>query len=269
MSFTGCVTRDGLTVEERKYVNEADVEIAVPQDEIIADFNRSQMATYGGGGALLAIIDAAVDHHNAGKSDNLAQIIHENLETYDFEGSLKRAIQQAGKLPFWLKTDQVTLHRELTSKEEAALLEANSDPTIIITARYSILPKFDGVSIAYIVEIFSSEDDDKPVYKNNFLIQDIYPQCVHKKAKDNAVVLQQNVHKIRKSLDFCQTKFVEALRYDLELGEDYKSEGTGPNMVFDGLVVYSGKNFKTVENVHWARSSSGDLFVARGKEVSK
>lgn len=69
---TGCAPAPYKHLEQdaRVHIQETDVVLAVPQEEIYGDINSSNMATAAGGGLLFALIDVMVESSRAKSAEN-------------------------------------------------------------------------------------------------------------------------------------------------------------------------------------------------------
>jgi hypothetical protein len=99
-----------LKAEDAGKIRSTRVRAVVAQEEINAAIEQSNLAAAGGGGLLLALIDAGVDSHRTSKAKSLVEPIRKEAGGYDFRARFGEALQAAAPgLPSLTITRTVTV----------------------------------------------------------------------------------------------------------------------------------------------------------------
>jgi len=136
-----------LVEAARGQVSDVDVFLLVPQKEIYAQIDQSNVAAATGGGLLMALIDAAVDSSRTKTAEQNIQPIRDKLLNFDYADELGKEINSVLKNVSWLHAHDIQLVRSTIDEKLIADLYAKSKASavLIVTGNYSLVPNFHSV----------------------------------------------------------------------------------------------------------------------------
>lgn len=220
----------------REHFDEVQAYLAVPQDEIYAEIDRSQTAAAAGGGLLFAIIDAAVDNSRTKNAEELLQPIRDNLIDYDYAQTLQAKIESQITTINWLKVKQVELERSIGDDRIMNKIEQSSASAVLfITADYKIKPDFGALQTNVALIMFPNVDalknfkekldnNENPadqadnIYRNEIVVT--IPLGSSGDKESNAIKLSEsNSAKLRDALDESADRVALRIREDILLDE--------------------------------------------------
>jgi hypothetical protein len=144
--LSGCAatpTYNHLAAEARPLLNEVDVYLVVPQDEIYAQIDQSNVAAAGGGGLLLALIDVAVESSRTKSAEELIQPVRDKLLDYDYAQVLATEVNSTLKSIEWLHAKDVVLLRSAADAQLNDLYGKSSASAVLyMTADYNLTSNF-------------------------------------------------------------------------------------------------------------------------------
>lgn len=118
------------------HIGSTEVVASVKQSEIYVFVPPSELAQRGGGGLLLALVDAGIDKTRTGRAEEAVGGLRNAVVDYDFDGRLRGELQGALTGIAWLKVngsrvikdDQpASLDQAITASKSAAVLLADTD----------------------------------------------------------------------------------------------------------------------------------------------
>ena len=146
--------------------------VTVPQKEITAEVEASQVAAAGGGGLLLALIDVAVESNRAKTAEELVQPIKDSLVDIDFNELFVAELNKNLKSVDWLNVENVQLNADLTQNlREENFAMADSDAVLFVNAGYSLSSNFSSLKGYASVSLLPKTEElklfsEKPSTKN-------------------------------------------------------------------------------------------------------
>lgn len=235
---TACagVRHNHIDQAAREHFDEVQAYLAVPQDEIYAEIDRSQTAAAAGGGLLFAIIDSAVDNSRTKSAEELIKPIRNNLIDYDYAQILKTNIESKITTIDWLNVKQLELERSIGDNRIINKMEkSNASAVLFITAEYKIAPDFDAIqtNVALIMfpnvkalknfseKLDNNEDPtDKTdnIYRNDIVVN-IPLGSSGNKASNAQKLSESNSAKLREALDESANRVAMRILEDILLDE--------------------------------------------------
>jgi hypothetical protein len=144
-SIVGCGSTPNhyLPVAATNEIKTTDVYVVVPQKEIVAEVEASNVAAAGGGGLLFALIDVAVENSRASTAEELIQPIKDSLIETNFNRLFLNALQSELNSMDWIKVDNVKLITDVSkTTRQDNFASANAETVTFINAGYSLSPDF-------------------------------------------------------------------------------------------------------------------------------
>jgi hypothetical protein len=151
-----------LQDEARKSISSTEVVLPVKQGEIYVFVPDSQVAAAGGGGLLLALIDAGVNSVRTEKAETAVKPLRDAMVDYDFDKALRDSVQSSLAQVGWLHADHVRIAKDATqesfdryvtgSSEDAMMLAmadyrlSNGAEELTVTLTTALYPKSTGWS---------------------------------------------------------------------------------------------------------------------------
>jgi hypothetical protein len=140
--LSGCAavpTHVALQDEARKSVSSTEVVLPVKQSEIYIFVPDSQVAAAGGGGLLLALIDAGVNSVRTEKAETAVKPLRDAMVDYDFDKSLHDSMQSALAQVAWLHADHVRVVKDATQESfDQAVAGSSEDAVLLAMADYRL-----------------------------------------------------------------------------------------------------------------------------------
>lgn len=140
--LSGCAavpTHVALQDEARKSVASTEVVLPVKQSEIYVFVPDSQVAAAGGGGLLLALIDAGVNSVRTDKAETAVKPLRDAMVDYDFDKSLHDSMQNALGQVAWLHADHVRVVKDATQDSfDQAVAGSSEDAVLLAMADYRL-----------------------------------------------------------------------------------------------------------------------------------
>ena len=146
--FSGCapLPYNHLEQDAHAFINETDVVLAVPQEEIYGDIESSNLTAAAGGGLLFALIDAMVESSRASNAEEAVTPVRDKLLDYDYAQVLAEEINNQIQTIEWLSADDVQLERSTNDTWVTDKVSSSSASAILLmTARYHLTPNLDSV----------------------------------------------------------------------------------------------------------------------------
>lgn len=188
---TACasVPDNHIDMSAREHINEVDAYLAVTQDEIYADIDRSNSAAAAGGGLLFALIDSAVDNSRTKNAEELIQPIRDSLIDFDYAELLQTNLEEKLNDVEWMTVKKVQLERSIG---DGLILDkvkkSEVSAVLFMTADYKLTPDFDGVITSIAIIMFPNkaalykfkeelDNNENPVdqadniYRNNIIVR--------------------------------------------------------------------------------------------------
>lgn len=226
MSMTGCETAPSkveLSKAAIQNIQTIDAYIFVEQDEIHADINKSNVATYTGGGLIPALIGAAVDNSRAKNAEELVKPIRDKMVDYDYAELIKKEIaQELSKVP-WLKVNHLSLFTGLPEKDlQRNLIPSDSNALLVIGSDCFFSPDFKSLNISGKVHLIrkpqgSDINFNSCMYKNSVAQSETLTTNLSSKETAAAKWAENNADLTRKSIDKLTNEFAKKLASGLNI----------------------------------------------------
>ena len=158
---TGCAPAPYKHLEQdaRMHIQETEVVLAVPQEEIYGDINSSNMTAAAGGGLLFALIDAMVESNRAKNAEKSVSPLRDKLLDYDYAQVLADELNAQIKKIDWLSAKDVTLERSMSdtwAKDKVLLSSASA--VLLMSAKYHLSPNLDSVETIVNLQMFPNAE---------------------------------------------------------------------------------------------------------------
>lgn len=133
-----------LKPEVTDRIKASHAEIVVPQEEINAEVQQSNVAAAGGGGLLLALIDVAVEANRADTANRTIEPIRKQIADVDFRTELSAKVRAALADMTWLKVTRVAASSKVVSTEDRARMVATmtEDSFLEVNTGYQLSADF-------------------------------------------------------------------------------------------------------------------------------
>ena len=214
LTLSGCNTTPNnyLTKQATNKIGKTDVYITIPQKEITADIDKSQVAAAVGGGLLFALIDVAVESNRANTAEELIQPIKDNLLGVNFNQLFKEKLELELANITWLNINKIVFNHDLATNQAQTNFESSkSDAVLFVNASYSLSSDFSKLTAKANTSIipkkeslkaFSEKPDSKKakrdklhldnnIYRDNFSINESFAGAVTD-TEANAKTLTEN-----------------------------------------------------------------------------
>jgi len=159
--MTGCAPAPYKHLEQdaRVYIQETDVVLAVPQEEIYGDIDSSNITTATGGGLLFALIDVMVESGRAKKAEKAVSPLRDKLLDYDYAQVLADELDVQIKKVDWLSAKELTLERSVNdtwAKDKVSSSSASA--VLLMTAKYHLSANLDSVETIVDLKMFPNTE---------------------------------------------------------------------------------------------------------------
>ena len=235
---SGCagVNKNYIDMAARPHIKKVDGFLAVPQDEIYAEINRSNTTAAAGGGLLFAIIDSAIDNSRTKDAESLIQPIRDILINYDYASRLQANIAERLTAIEWLNLDKLELERFIVDERLNNKIQgSNASAILFMTANYNLTPDFDAVETNVSMIMFPNKEvlaqfkekqdsNENPVDNNDNIYRNTVkvtiPLNVPGTKAENARTLAQNsLALLEEALDESAKKIAMKIAIDIESDE--------------------------------------------------
>jgi hypothetical protein len=139
----------------------ANTELAVPikQSEIYVFVPNSQIATYGGGGLLLALIDVGVNSVRTGKAEDAVKPLRDSIVDFNFDETMSSELRTSLSAVSWMGVDSVHPVKDVTNKNLDGILDASKDGAVMFaTTDYHLSNDADLLYITLNASLFANND---------------------------------------------------------------------------------------------------------------
>ena len=140
ISLAGCVTqpKQFLAPAGREVAGGRDLLVTVPQSEIIAGIQESNMTAAAGGGLLFALIDAGVNQSRAKKAEIAIVPVRDALTDYAFDKKALALSEEIGRSLPWLGVKKSELNKDPSNARLSGAIDASPGPQLL-TMTYDYL----------------------------------------------------------------------------------------------------------------------------------
>lgn len=148
MLLTACGSTPNYYIDDvaRNQIGSTQVIVNIPQKEITAEIDASNVAAAGGGGLLLALVDVAVESSRANTAEELIQPIKDSLIETDFQAIFMEALHTELAAAPWLNVSNTTLIIDPAENHvESHYRASNAEAVLFIDASYALGANFDSM----------------------------------------------------------------------------------------------------------------------------
>ncbi len=225
--LTGCAGKqmhNHIDSSARGHIETVDAYLAVPQDEIYANIESSNITMYTGGGLIFALIDASINKSRTNNAEEIIQPLRDKLMDFDYAQILADEIGTRLKAVEWLNTSDLILERAITDDRYLQRMQSSSASAVLfMTADYSITTEFNAVNTRMALIMFpnvealnkfkekedkddNSVDNDDNIYRKDIIHTVSLPvtgtreENIKKLSKDNCSELKKALHQNAKEI---------------------------------------------------------------------
>jgi hypothetical protein len=132
-SLAGCVTqpKQFLPADGREVAGGRDLLVTVPQNEIIAGIQESNVTAAVGGGLLFALIDAGVNQSRAKKAETAIVPVRDALTDYSFDKKALALSEEIGRSSPWLGVKKSELNKDPSNARISGAIDASPGPQLL------------------------------------------------------------------------------------------------------------------------------------------
>jgi FKBP-type peptidyl-prolyl cis-trans isomerase 2 len=212
LALSGCSTyQEFVPLHEtvRKEISSTEAYAEDCQASLIADVERSHVATYMGGGLLFALVDAAIESHREGCANDAMVDIQKGFTSYNAQEKVKAHFMQSLKQAQWLHAGQVQSVKVLDEPTQANITQKSKSDTVL-TARllYKFNPDLSVLTGTIYLTVYPTSQKlralvnagdplDKPIFKVNVKAAEALP-VRSKDLEDNAKQWSDNDNRLLK-----------------------------------------------------------------------
>jgi len=301
MLVSACATaippHKALPSEARGQFSATDIVLPVRQSEIYIFVAPSQTAMYGGGGLLLALIDAGIDSSNAGTAEEAIKPLRNALVDYSFDTQMQAELQAVFSQSTWLNAGNYQVVREVTNANLDSILAASkSSAVLFVTMDYNVNWSGDIVNVNMTTHLFPKSAElsamiEKPetsgaktqsvnaLYRNTMTFRDRAPNATGARETNLVIWEADNGARMRESLSGGARVLAELLMADLHqpLPPIDEKTTTLPKIAVDGLQGYIVKTddrgtlvqFAIGTQMYITKAALASLPPAEARKVNK
>lgn len=141
-------------------INDADITVAVPQKEIVAQIERSNISGATGGGLLFALIDAAVESHRATEAEKQIAALRNSIVDYNFNAVALREVREQTEAISWIAGKNVRAVTDISEENiEKELLASKKDTFVSLNFEYFLSVDKKSVSVGLTANAYPNTGD--------------------------------------------------------------------------------------------------------------
>lgn len=129
----GVPQHEFLPVAARDKIATTEVAVPIQQSEIYVFVPQSQIAAAGGGGLLLALIDAGVDSVRTSKAEDAVKPLRDAMVDYDFDGTLQSDLKTSLSQVSFVHPDSVHVVKAVNYDSFDGVIAASKDSAVLFT----------------------------------------------------------------------------------------------------------------------------------------
>lgn len=156
----GVPQHEFLPAAARDKIASTEVAVPVSQSEIYVFVPQSNIAAAGGGGLLLAIIDAGVDSVRTSKAETAVKPLRDAMVDFDFDGTLQSDLKTSlGQVAF-AHADNFHVVKTVTPESLDGVLANSKDSAVMFTtADYHLSNDADVLDVTIRASLFANSAD--------------------------------------------------------------------------------------------------------------
>jgi len=260
MALAACatVTPDHVALAPKVHDNLTSTEIVAPisQSEIYVYVPPSEIAQRGGGGLLLALVDAGVNNVRTAHAESAVKSLRDAVVDYDFDQTLKADLKESISQLDWMHVDGVrvvkatssaTLDQVVSSSKNAAVLTVAADYhlsndgrelTVVLHANLYANSAALASSKPAGGKADSPADPSNALYRNTFTFNAWAPGAAGERDQNIAAWSANKGAPLRAALSFGAARLSRMVEADLQGQEDVA--GAPVDSTMHGSVVRNG-----------------------------
>ncbi len=160
----GCSTPTNIPMQKggMDFLNDAHLIILPTQKEIGAEIEKSNVARWGGGGLILALIDVAIENSRKNDAKEAITPIKAILDGFNFGEKIKAALETKLQSLPWIKIAPVEVVYEMEENfVEKQFQMETKDSLIIIDPSFNLTPNFSGFKAQTLLWMYSCFPQEK------------------------------------------------------------------------------------------------------------
>jgi hypothetical protein len=221
-----------LSTNARDEIGSTDVSIPIRQSEIYVFVPDSQIAAAGGGGLLLALIDAGVNSVRTSKAEAAVKPLRDSIVDFDFDGMMRDDLKDALSQLSWMHVDTVKVTRAvtpqsadqeiLTSRDEAVLFTSvdyqlsNDASTLRVSLTAALYPNSDRLRALRPGKASTPSALENALYRNSFAVQQQAPNPTEDRDHNIAQWSADHGDALRSALKSSAADLAKRLKADLD-----------------------------------------------------
>jgi hypothetical protein len=151
----GVPVHESLPVAAQDKISSTDVVLPIRQSEIYVFVPSSQIAAAGGGGLLLALVDAGVDSVRTSKAEAAVKPLRDAMVDYSFDEVLTGDVKASLSSIAWMHVGNVRVLKEVTNDTlDGALAASKADAVLFTTADYQLSNDGNVLTVTVVASLF-------------------------------------------------------------------------------------------------------------------
>lgn len=249
--LSGCASSNykPLSIEDRQKISSADVCIFLNQQEVNAEIRKSTVGASMGGGLLGALIDVAVDNHEAKSQESNLQPIRDSLIDLNFGQLLTEEIRKGAEIREWPRFREVNVFFDFTEEKLVSVIRnSTADSVLTLHPTYAFTPDFQALNVTSRTRLYgknsiTADGAPEPLYLNVMIA---LTRTEGNLGREEAVTYwsEDNAGRSRKALNHGVRELVRMVTYDLtsDIKEETKLADSTDDIVFPTVKVISSSD---------------------------
>jgi hypothetical protein len=223
-----------LSLAARDSIASTELIAPIKQNEIYLFVPASQVAAAGGGGLLLALIDAGVDSTRTHNAEEAVKPVRDAIVDFNFDEVMRADLQKSMSTVPFLKLDGARVIKEVTDASlDAAIVQSKASAVLFTTADYQLANDGSTLTVVLWANMFANSDALaalKPpkgnaklksalanaLYRNRFTYTAAFPGTVGERPANLAVWSANNGAELRKALTDASAALAAKMAEDIQ-----------------------------------------------------
>jgi hypothetical protein len=254
--LSACVTQvpphEFLPNAARDKIASTEGVVPMRQSEIYVFVPSSQIAAAGGGGLLLALIDAGVDSVRTTKAEAAVKPLRDSLVDYSFDQSLQNDLKSSLARDGWMHAGEMRTVREVTGANlDGVLAASKADAVLFATTDYRLSNDGNELTVTMTASLFANSDAlravkpaknskmktalENSLYHNTLTFQTDVPTPSADRDLAIAAWSANRGEAMRKALDMGASKLAAMLAADIQRPENDPGADETSDMTVDKM----------------------------------
>ncbi|MGN6149387.1 MAG: hypothetical protein ACTHPD_12670 [Rhizomicrobium sp.] len=140
-----------------------DIVVPIKQGEIFVFVPDSQIAAAGGGGLLLALVDAGVNSVRTSKAEAAVKPLRDSLADFDFDGAIRDNMKSALSQVAWLHVANASVVRDVSPDSlDRDLAHSSASDVVFVNTTYMLSNDANLLTVSMSAGLFSKDDAVAP-----------------------------------------------------------------------------------------------------------